>query len=373
MYLLDIIKNSYQIDQKDIHEVRYLLDKYPYFQTGYILHLIFLHDSIAESEKNKLQQKINVYITNKAYVNRVIEKYTSQKVHNPQIVNNTNTITNNNEPLFQEEKEPDLKNTKKSPDKKNTYSLKKIIEDMNDKQEKEPDTYNQIYKFKNGNKTNTKPQENKTIPSTEIPKEPPTIESDPIEQDNLIKEVLENLKKVHTSKANYINYLQTKKKEISPKITDDKKYHDEINNLLDNIKKETATETIKKINDEQEINIENIISDAQPISDKNIDTPTIKNKKQNKKQLEKEIIETFIKTNPKINVRTIFENADDTDFLKKSTTTDENIYNETIAKILLKQGKKEKCIEVYRKLIINHPYQKEYFEQKIKEIQLSNP
>ncbi|MDI9356115.1 MAG: hypothetical protein QM536_03700 [Chitinophagaceae bacterium] len=372
MHLLDIIKNSYQVEQKNIKEIQDLIDKYPYFQTGYILHFIFSYNNITESEKKKLEQKINVFITDKVYVNRTIEKYTINKMEKHKIVDNTISRTNN-ESLSQNNTNLAIENKKESPSKKGTYSLKKILETMNNEHQNEPDTYKHLYKFKDDNKPNTINEKNTKIPKSEVEKNSFTIETNPIEQDNLIKEVMENLNKVHISKINYIKYMQTKNKEIPQQIIDNKELHNDINDLLDNIKKETFTEVTKKSDTIQEIDIQNIISDVQSISYENSDTSLTKDKKQNKKQLEKEIIENFINTNPKINVRTTSENTDHTNFLIESTVIEENVYNETLAKIFLKQGKKDKCIEIYKKLMIKHPYQKQYFEQKIKEIELTSP
>ena len=46
----------------------------------------------------------------------------------------------------------------------------------------------------------------------------------------------------------------------------------------------------------------------------------------------------------------------------------ENIVSETLVEILLKQGKKEKAIEVLKKLIWKFPQKKTYFASQIEEL-----
>ena len=52
----------------------------------------------------------------------------------------------------------------------------------------------------------------------------------------------------------------------------------------------------------------------------------------------------------------------------KSGEFADNIISETLAEILIRQGKKEKAIEVYRKLIWKFPQKKVYFAAQIEEL-----
>ncbi len=82
-----------------------------------------------------------------------------------------------------------------------------------------------------------------------------------------------------------------------------------------------------------------------------------------------EIIENFIKTQP-----TIAKNklnapaADNSDLAEKSLAYGDNIVSETLVEILLKQGKKDKAIEVLKKLIWKIPQKKAYFAAQIEEL-----
>lgn len=87
----------------------------------------------------------------------------------------------------------------------------------------------------------------------------------------------------------------------------------------------------------------------------------------NLKQIEQnEIIDQFIKTQP------IIPKAKPTvpanDLSEESSVFSDGIVSETLVDILLKQGKKEKAIEVLKKLIWKFPQKKAYFAAQIEEL-----
>lgn len=84
-----------------------------------------------------------------------------------------------------------------------------------------------------------------------------------------------------------------------------------------------------------------------------------------KEQLQ--IIEDFIRTQPSIGGVKEKENAGDLSTIKTGEFTD-NIISETLVEILLKQGKKEKAVEVLKKLIWKFPQKKAYFAAQIEEL-----
>ncbi len=53
---------------------------------------------------------------------------------------------------------------------------------------------------------------------------------------------------------------------------------------------------------------------------------------------------------------------------KKSITADENLATETLAKVYAMQGKTEKAISVYEKLILKYPFKSTYFANLIEEL-----
>jgi len=82
-----------------------------------------------------------------------------------------------------------------------------------------------------------------------------------------------------------------------------------------------------------------------------------------------EIIDQFIKAQPTIkNILTKETSSAREDLIEKDLTYGENIVSETLVDILLKQGKKEKAIEVLKKLIWKFPQKKAYFAAQIEDL-----
>jgi len=80
-----------------------------------------------------------------------------------------------------------------------------------------------------------------------------------------------------------------------------------------------------------------------------------------------EIIDQFIKIQPTIKGVVTAEAPND-DLSEKNLSYNENIISETLAEILIKQGKREKAIEVLKKLIWKFPQKKAYFAAQIEDL-----
>jgi hypothetical protein len=81
-----------------------------------------------------------------------------------------------------------------------------------------------------------------------------------------------------------------------------------------------------------------------------------------------QIIDQFIKTKPTISGKVKPEAAEAGDLSSKSNDFTDNIVSETLVEILVRQGKKEKAMEVLRKLIWKFPQKKAYFAAQIEEL-----
>ena len=83
-----------------------------------------------------------------------------------------------------------------------------------------------------------------------------------------------------------------------------------------------------------------------------------------------EIIDQFIKIQPSIKgkVATEVPTSQKEDLSGKSLIYGEHIISETLAQILIKQGKKDKAIEVFKKLIWKFPQKKAYFAAQIEDL-----
>jgi hypothetical protein len=82
-----------------------------------------------------------------------------------------------------------------------------------------------------------------------------------------------------------------------------------------------------------------------------------------------EIINQFIKTQPSISSSKdrIIATASDLNPIKSGEFGD-NIVSETLVEILIKQGKRDKAIEVLKKLIWKYPQKKSYFASQIEDL-----
>jgi tetratricopeptide (TPR) repeat protein len=115
-----------------------------------------------------------------------------------------------------------------------------------------------------------------------------------------------------------------------------------------------------------------VVSDPEDGLLKEIKTTKKKIKPEDPKQKEQiDIINQFIKTQPTITKNKLAAqdvNTPKGDLIEKDLTYGENIVSETLVEILLKQGKKEKAIEVLKKLIWKFPQKKAYFAAQIEDL-----
>lgn len=98
------------------------------------------------------------------------------------------------------------------------------------------------------------------------------------------------------------------------------------------------------------------------------DKDAVKDKSSDKKEVQKEIIEKFIKSNPKILPADEEPKGEIDDLSTASAEMHDDLATENLAIILSRQGKREKAIEIYEKLILKNPKKKSYFAARIAEL-----
>ena len=89
-----------------------------------------------------------------------------------------------------------------------------------------------------------------------------------------------------------------------------------------------------------------------------------------RKKEQNDLIKAFSKKSIKLAISR--ENEDESklaDLSKKSTLFNDNLISESFAKLLVKQNKKDKAIEIYQKLILKFPNKTTYFASLIKELE----
>ena len=84
---------------------------------------------------------------------------------------------------------------------------------------------------------------------------------------------------------------------------------------------------------------------------------------------QKEIIENFINKEPSITAKPLKSSENQPDLSEASTSFNEDLISENLAQILISQGKKNKAIDIYKKLIWKFPQKKAYFASRIEELQ----
>lgn len=88
-------------------------------------------------------------------------------------------------------------------------------------------------------------------------------------------------------------------------------------------------------------------------------------------QDQQKLIEEFISSLNKVKSKTLLPPGQEKsveDLSSESIEFDSNLVTETLAKLYVKQGKTEKAIEIYRKLIWKFPQKKAYFAARIEEL-----
>ena len=93
--------------------------------------------------------------------------------------------------------------------------------------------------------------------------------------------------------------------------------------------------------------------------------PVFPDSKKQKEQLE--IIDQFITKQPTI-AKGVSQKTDGADLAESSASLTDSMVSETLVEILLRQGKKDKAIEVLRKLIWKFPQKKAIFAAQIEEL-----
>ncbi len=88
-----------------------------------------------------------------------------------------------------------------------------------------------------------------------------------------------------------------------------------------------------------------------------------------KQQKQQDIIDRFLKENPRISSPKEPVAASDTpEIIDNSVEEDNDLVSETLADILLKQGKTQKALGIYEKLCLKYPEKSSYFAEKIEQI-----
>jgi len=198
----------------------------------------------------------------------------------------------------------------------------------------------------------------------------------------IFEEVIKNLQKLKSLREQFL-FLESEDSEDSKNLENKSELKEEkspADELKTEIKKEVEEEKPKpkekkeeKINKliEKDLELDSKVNEyfVSQISQKE-EPKSIE--RTDKNTTEEDIIEKFIQEQPSIGSisKELGKSQDEItkDLSEKSTKFGDDLVSENLAIILLKQGKKERAIDIYRKLIWKLPQKKAYFAARIEEI-----
>lgn len=199
--------------------------------------------------------------------------------------------------------------------------------------------------------------------------------SDDHESISIFDEVLKNLEKLKSLRQQFqfleLNETEEKKEPDEKEKKKKKKPSIAKNKTPDESLTDASIKEKKKIIEEKDLEIDTqvnafFLQEIENKKDPVLSEPTNHNLSQN------EIIEKFIVEQPTIGtIKKEIEKDHDLgnkDLAEKSTKFDDDLVSENLAVILLKQGKKNRAIDIYKKLIWKLPQKKAYFAARIEEI-----
>jgi len=331
--LLEIIGNYHNISSKDLEALEELVKEYPYFQGARSLIAKGSHLNNTASKDMKIRLAA-LFATNRSVLKRLMEG----KISSSSFSGSIPTPTEKSSPTETVSKQavPTTKTSLAAKESVTTppASKKPVVKDQIPNKEEEV--------VKDLPQTSNKPEQPATIPAEEekpaTPTPPSPAKEDQaatsnaptIDLEQLYQEIEQNLKELQIHKKKFFQGE-------GAEPTDEKK--------KPQIVEEDFLKTIEK---KEEI----IAEDA------------------NKKEQIK-LIDDFIKTAPSFSQKKTpptEQPQEQVDLSEKSILKDDNFISENLANIMLKQGKKEKALDIYKKLIWKFPQKKSYFASLIEEI-----
>jgi len=195
-------------------------------------------------------------------------------------------------------------------------------------------------------------------------------------KDNLIQDVLNNINVLKKNKEILFNLLSAdkdKKPKPAKKKSDSDARTDKViektteDRQSDNVIKEEIVDIEEKQKSYEEEDPEVIKGFLDKLEENN---PPPKRKLKKKEQVE--LIERFISSDHRIkNIKPLEEVHKKEDLSLHSVKFRDDIISENLAIIMIKQGKLEKAIDIYKKLIWKFPQKKTYFATQIEELKKS--
>jgi tetratricopeptide (TPR) repeat protein len=308
--IVNILKDPQQVTSEDLLTLEKWLNHYPYFQSAHILIAKLANDNNSPNKEIKLNYAA-IYSPNRGVLKRIVLNPISDI---PQM--NTEQSVEN---ISSDQSETSTELSQEYP---------QFQEAISDDWKQKNENYNQ--KLKDEYLIRKE--------SFEIKEEEETEDEMPVPKVNqkLVDEVLANLERARQLKKEYLEQEE---------VDDTKEADDQVKHQED-------------VKDDHDKRIQEPEMDEKSDETDNISAPP-----------QKDLIDRFIenertmgKIQPRLNVEP------QVDLAEKSTSLSDDMVSENLASILQKQGKKEKAIDIYKKLIWKFPQKRAYFASLIEEL-----
>lgn len=390
--IIKYIENPHLLNEESINEIHDITQKYPYFQTGYLLKIKNLHNLVPEAAKPEINQAA-AYITDRKTIyyllhpitdtNAIIQKESEtkssietkttsyEKVVSDNMQENIADALSNQMEFIEEPISDNLNlTTSVSYDLKKEYGSGIELDDLVIRL-REPDAETMEFVPDSFEKRKREPlYTKKEITRKEKEKADDYDNKKKIIEDSAIKQkdsgteqkisVAEPSALEPKSFNDWINLL-------SRHVTDTEESKPDQEPVTNKSKKGKEKDKTDKKDEGDDFRDENLLISIQKGHDANdIISPESLKQQSTRQKEHNNLIDKFISTNPKIIPREHKGNSED--ISENSVKENDNFITDTLARIYVKQGNYAKAIFAYEKLSLKYPEKSSYFAGQIAEI-----
>lgn len=361
--LTTLINQPEKLEENDFRDLHDLKKEFPYFQALSPLITLGSKKYSPESEKKCLQTSA-IYALDRKHLKEILtQDYQSNATESEELPQKESTIPEAKNKVVEapveghkteNTVEPDSASDLKTKPNSETSHLpdsffEELMRDMKALKEEKENYQKTLEKFE-AKKPASKP---KTATAKKTTKKPASSKTSSTKKVTSKKATAKTTSAKKTSTSKTAKSTKSSPKKATPAKTSSKK--STANKKTDSTK--SASKKPKK--DEHDI-IEEITSRKElKISDAH-----------KKEQLD--IINNFIQKEPVLTKRIDPDNQankqEAEDLSASSTNLSDDVVSETLAKLMIKQGRKQKAIDIYKKLIWKFPQKKTYFVEIIDEL-----